>query len=348
MDDGHELTLRVLDRVVPSEWDSLIRSLDGGFFHSSAWVALRSATQRAEPRYFTWLDPPHEQPHAAALGFIKPPAEQFTGRLFGRVHFNSPPASASGMLQLVPSLLAWMRRDSPLVEATLGVLDGRRRWSYPEARAPVRGVEFVVRALDGGFQLGGLREMIRRTVKKADRLGVDVQRVTDERGTVAFARLAAGLHDRLRAEKAADVVPIDATNVGRAWHQLTSSGHGRLYVASLDGEPVSGCLFGLFGDRAYYLQNGATPTARQCGATHRILVTAIGQLLDEGYIEVNLGVVAADAEQPEHVDHGLFMFKQGFGSQRHHCEGGVAVARPLRSQVLHWGLRARQLRARRG
>ena len=37
-------TLEVVDQFAPSEWDCMLEQLDGGFFHSSAWVHIAAAT----------------------------------------------------------------------------------------------------------------------------------------------------------------------------------------------------------------------------------------------------------------------------------------------------------------
>ena len=132
---------------------------------------------------------------------------------------------------------------------------------------------------------------------------------------------------------------IEPVSAARAWAQLIATGAARLYLASLAGEPITACLFGLFGRRAYYLQNGASEAARRTGATHLVLGTALEELFTDGLDEVNLGPIAAEASDPSHIDHGLFMFKKGFGSAVEDRVGGVVIVRRIRSRVLAGGIR---------
>jgi hypothetical protein len=334
------LALEVADRFSAPEWDRLMGVLDGGFFHSSAWVRHRCADGRTVPRYFVWRDAESGAVRAAAPGFVQPAPDRLLGRLFGRVHFNTPPASDRAGMALIPSIIEWMREVGSLTAATLGVLDGRRPWMEGDPPNPNRSLEFVVRAGSGLAPQDGAR----RSINKAHRLGVEVVVADTPEQIDQFAILARGLHERLRSEKAMSLPSIEPASAARAWSELITSGAARLYLASLAGEPITASLFGLFGGRAYGLQAGASEAARRTGATHLVLATALEDLFSGGFDEVNLGSVAARASESSHVDHGLFMFKKHLGSTMEPRVGGVVVVRRLRSRVLACGIRMRGLR----
>ena len=84
-----------------------------------------------------------------------------------------------------------MRGAGSVTAATLGVLDGRRAWTEGNPPNPIHSVEFVVRAAGGRAPTENMREMARRSIKKANRLGVDVV-VADTKVQIdQFAILAA-------------------------------------------------------------------------------------------------------------------------------------------------------------
>ncbi len=333
-----DLDLHVTSSFEPEQWDSLVSDLDGGFFHSSAWVHCRCEDGGSAPHYLTWHDSVTQAARAAAVGFRRPRPERLVGRVMSRLHFNTSPA-ARDSLSLLPSLNAWVMATPGVIGATLGALDGRAGWSPSAVPHAIHSVEFVVRPT-GSPAVEGMREMARRSVRRALRLGVEVVQANAAEQVMAFAELARSLHEHLRRHKGGGIAAVDTALAARAWSRLIAAGSGRLYLGLLDGVPVTGCLFGHFNGRAYYLQNGAVAQARSSGATYLVLSRALDDFCEQQYREINLGPIAAEASATEHVDHGLYEFKAGLGATIEARVGGRLVTAPLRSTALDLGRRA--------
>jgi lipid II:glycine glycyltransferase (peptidoglycan interpeptide bridge formation enzyme) len=115
---------------------------------------------------------------------------------------------------------------------------------------------------------------------------------------------------------------------------LVERDRGRLYVAVQDGRIVGGTLFATFADRAYLVHTGATDAGREEGAPFLVLFTALTELREAGFVHINLGGAAPDAEKPESPDHGLHQFKTRFGAEREERTSGTIALHPMRARVV--------------
>jgi lipid II:glycine glycyltransferase (peptidoglycan interpeptide bridge formation enzyme) len=188
-----------------------------------------------------------------------------------------------------------------------------------------------------------MRRSTRSSIKRAERLGVAVQRAHEWPDLLAFAHLYDQTASRLAQTKGLQPSgePPDAR--AAALQVLVRHGSGRLYLAHLEGQPVAGCLFGIWDGSAYYLQNGSSDSARACGAVHAVLHRAITEFMSEGFVRVNLGGVPADARDEASIDHGLYSFKRSFGTVPVACVSGSIVLRPTRARAVQIARRHRTL-----
>jgi lipid II:glycine glycyltransferase (peptidoglycan interpeptide bridge formation enzyme) len=176
-----------------------------------------------------------------------------------------------------------------------------------------------------------MRKGTRSSVRLAEKLGVDVRRSETPDSLHAFVILYGETQRRLARTKGVRGRQHSAAERVAALQELTSHGAARLYLAFMDGEPLAGCLFGVFGAAAYYLESGAVERARTSGAVHFALVTAIRQFVAEGYTRINLGGAPAAAQNAESADHGLYQFKLGLGTREVACTSGTVPVRSFRA-----------------
>jgi hypothetical protein len=339
------LRLEVAEQVPAAEWDAEVRGLGGCLYHSSAWSAFRAADS-SQPLFFRWSDAETGDLAGLAVGGRRPPTTSRLGRLASYVHIESPPATRRSGADFVEPLRRWAaapERRPRLIEVQLGSFDPRSEWAPGEPPHPVPRVEFVVGTLEPEAILRSMRKGIRGQINKARRLGVEVRAGSTAADLLVFARLYERTARRLLATKG--VAPNAARPEARAQtlEILARRGAARLYLAELDGTPVAGCLFGIWDGTAYYLQNGADGRARDCAAVHRVLHHAISEFAAEGFTRVNLGGVPATARDESSVDHGLYQFKSGFGTERIACLGGMLVLRAGRVRALTMARRHREL-----
>jgi hypothetical protein len=347
------LALQVTEEVPPAEWDEEIRALGGSLYHTSAWSEFR-AVDSAQSLFFRWSDTASGELVALAAGVRRPPRSSRRGRLASYALIESPPATRRAGLNFVDPLRRWATTGAgrpPLIEVQLGSFDARGEWAPggPPGRLPR--VEFLVGTLDPDTAIMTMRKNIRSQIRRAERLGVEVREGTAWDDLLVFARLYRQTAMRLLATKGVAPNREQPETRAAALQILARRGAARLYVAWFEGRPVAGCLFGVWDGAAYYLQNGADDRARTCGAVHHLLHHAIADFASQGYARVNLGGVPAEARDEASIDHGLYHFKAGFGTEPIACLGGSLVLRPGRARALAIARRQtahlRALRARR-
>jgi hypothetical protein len=322
-------------------WDAAVTARGGSLFHSTAWAKYRTLRDGAMPVFVEWWSgPATHQPIALALGFQWPDPTTLRGRLTGRLEFDSPPAGPENGPDLVSPLTSWARRRRELVELRCGSFDARSMWTPGALSERTWRYEFLVPPVEGSRLLKQMRKGARSAIRKAERIGVEATACDDRDGVLCFSRLHAATVKRLRDVKGlAEPVP-DEERVAELLEVLIARNAGRVYLASLDGDPVAGCFFGLFAGSAYYLLSGAGARANELGATGLVLFVAMNELAREGYTRLNLGGTSGDADHGESLDHGLYSFKKGLGGQPVRVAGGCRTLRPMRRQLLSRSRRA--------
>jgi hypothetical protein len=313
----------------------------GGIFHSSAWAEYRTLRDGATPAFVRWWsDPAADEPIAMALGFHQPDPQSLRGRLAGRLYFDSPPASLGGSPDLLSPLRSWARERRALVELWCGSFDARTPWSPDSLPEPVWRYEFLVPAFEASALLKRMRKGARSSIRKAQRIGVEVTACSDRDSVVCFSGLHATTIETLRKLKGVEERLPDHQRMAEQLGVLIARNAGRLYLARLDGEPVAGCFFGLFAGSAYYLLSGALPSASKLGAIGLTLFVALDQLGLEGYTRLNLGGAHGDAHERESADNGLYSFKKGLGGQPMRVAGTRLTLHPLRLRLINVARRA--------
>jgi GNAT acetyltransferase-like protein len=321
--------LEVTEGVPPASWDDDVQRTGGTVFHSEAWAAHRCHGGRAEPLFCTWRESGTGRVVGRALGIRPRPSRG--GRLIAKILFGSPPAGTAG-IDYVSPLRDWARTDRSIVELTLGSFDARQAWSPSPPPRPEERIEFILPPAEEAKLRAGMRQMTRRAIRRAEKLGLEVRTEAGPEHLKAFALLYKDTLSRLEATKEIQVPALDPEEFADSLRPLVEAGRGRLYTAWQDDTPHSACLFGVFNDGAFYIHNGATESARRSGATPLCLLAAARDLFASGALRINMGGVPANARNPASPDHGLYAFKLGLGTEAVARVGGTLVPRPLRAR----------------
>jgi Acetyltransferase (GNAT) domain len=327
-------------------WDAAVAARGGGVFHSSAWAEYRTVRDGATPVFVRWWsDPADDEPIAIALGFQQPDPGSLRGRLAGRLYFDSPPASLMDAPDLLAPLITWARGRPALVEVWCGSFDARTPWSRRSLPEPTWRYEFLVPAFEASALLKRMRKGARSSIRKAERIGVEVTACSDRDSVLCFSGLHATTLERLRERKGLEERPPDQERMAEELRVLIARNAGRLYLARFHGQAVAGCFFGVFARSAYYLLSGATAKASELDATGLALFVALDQLGREGYTRLNLGGAGGDAHDRDSADHGLYSFKKGLGGEPVRVAGSRLTLRPVRCRLLNVARRTMKRRA---
>ena len=321
-------------RSVPPDWNRILNGASpGNVFHTPGWADYRTRTASIAPLYFVARCPDAvHAPVGAALAFEVPLLGSRLRPVAWRLAFDSSPIPAHAGAAFTEALVAWGRSRRGLVSMELGSLDGD--WKTARLKTPQRRLEFVVDVSGGDDLQGRMRKSTRYEIRRATRHGVAVSLARDAADVEAFVKLhAATLEDlALRKNVASPRVPGNAMTA--AVQGLISADSADIFIARLDGAPISACLFGYAGRTAYYLLNGSSPAAREHAGTHVTIATALEAFRDRRFEAVNLGGVPAESTAPHHPDHGLYAFKRGFGAEVVARTGGMLVLQPRRARAV--------------
>jgi Acetyltransferase (GNAT) domain len=335
--------LDIDDEVLPARWDSHIRAVGGCLFHTQAWSEFRSLSS-AQSLFFRWTDRRSGELIGLAVGTQRLLPGFRRARVGSYVLIESPPATARSGVDFLNPLFRWAATPGrSVIEVQLGSLDSRSQWAASDPPLPIRHYEFLFPPRDQADVLGAISRGTRSTIKRAQRLGVEVRTGCSFDDLLDFAQL--GELTKRRLIKAKGLPPGGEPPEARAaaLDVLMRRGVGRLYLACLGGDPVAGCFFGVWDGTAYYLQNGADDRARDCGAVHAVLHRAITDFMSEGFTRVNLGSVPGEARAESSLDHGLYNFKLRLGTEPVSCTGGTLVVRPTHARALAVARRQRDL-----
>ena len=318
----------------PAAWDGRVAALRGTLFQSHAWAAYRCHDGRARALHFSWFDDRSDDPVAVALGIEHPAPGRMEASLGTRLTFDGPPAALTPGRDFAGSLERWCAGSRSVVELNLGSFDARTRWSDHPLASPLDRIEFHLLPREEDEAFRHMRKGARWSIKKARKAGVEVEPRQDASALGAFAELYRSTLDRLERTKGVPAQPLAGDRFAAALELLVKRGNGRLYLATLAGQPVAGCFFGLFDDGAFYLFNGSTDKALAVGATPLALHQAARDLAGAGISRINLGGVGAGAADPGSTEHGLYSFKLGLGATPVPCLGGRVKVKPLRAGLV--------------
>jgi hypothetical protein len=328
--------------VSQAEWDGEVRRLGGSFHHCHAQATYEAGAGNAEPLFMRALDG-EGRCVAVMVASIASPRLPLLARVGKRATVPALPATVDGNPALELAMMAaaedeLARRgvfeihvasyDSPHSAEVLGALGYRlteRAEFYVDLTPPLESI------------WKDLKETRRRNVRKAERLGLTTgvdQSPPALRALDRFQAEALGRHgvahrtmdDRLEAAKL----------------RLLGSDQALVLMSVCDGAPTNGAMFGVFGERAYYLSSGSSVTGNErCGPVH-LIWTAIRVLKERGVRSLNLGGAVAPGTDTA-AGSELYRFKKDFGSAVVRQPAGVKVVRRL-GAFAH-GLAARIKRA---
>ena len=319
--------VEVHEDTAPPDWDERVQALGGGPFHCASWARYRTSAGHKRALFFTWFAPDSPKPAAVALGI----ETALPGPLKARsIHFDSPPATPMSAVTLRAQLELWMRSQAGVADAWLGSFDAEQDWT--DGATPPTRIEFRVAPAPPDELLAGMRVMARRSVRRAEGRGVEID--TDSPDLSAFAALYGETLARLRRAKGVSTLMTDHDAYAGALGELRQAGTARLFLASASGEPVAGALFTAFGRRAFYMSGGTSELGRKTGAMTAVLYRAMCEFSAAGFECINLGGVSPEGELPSSEDHGLYEFKRGLGGVAHPCRDATIVVRPMRRRLV--------------
>jgi peptidoglycan pentaglycine glycine transferase (the first glycine) len=304
-------------------WQAFLREADAGdFLHDWAWAEVAAFDRQPQRRYVLedggrivalvaaqvrpllagrsfWY-----VPHGPVLDYADPSAGERlralvaglreAGRLHGALAVKLEPRLPAGS----GSLEAFSRRGLRETGETLQV--GRTR---------------IVELADDETLLAGFDKDTRYGVRRAEREGVVVETAESADDTAAIDALH-GLVEETQRRAGFPMPPLERFRT--AWRALAGAGRAAILEARRDGELLASGMVVVEGHRSYYLFSGSRREERgepKRYASYALQWAMLRLARERGAREHDLwGIAPADAG-PDHLWHGVGLFKKGFGGR---------------------------------
>ena len=230
-----------------------------------------------------------------ALNGRTPASDACLSEISGRIHGEDGPDRSC--LQLIEQLRAAGWTQQPDTGAGFGDVQPRYVFQIPLAE----------RSVDDVF--AGFNQLWRRNVRKAEKLGVTVERA-DREGLAEF--------QPIYVETAArdGFVPRGLPYFQRMWDAMTAEDPDRirLYLARHDGAVLAGTTMVTVGDHAWYSYGASADVGREVRPSNAIQWQMIKDAIDDGDSVYDLRGISDTLDESDPL-FGLIRFKLGTGGQ---------------------------------
>ena len=321
--------------VDPAVWDTTVTALGGTVGHSAAYTRyMCDAEPNAVPAFLT-LPGPEGAPAGAAVAFTARSPRPVLSALGVRTWLAALPALGPDSAERLPAFLTALEEYAR--EAGAVVLEVHSSGT-PGGGNALRSLhyhlneqwEFVLDLRRPEDELWATMESKRRAkVNKAGREGVAIVELPPAEGLRLLRAMQAHSSQRIVARGGPDITAKHGRSVDPA-AQLLQPGLGRIVGAKVDGQVVSAGLFTCFGGQVYHTLSGHTEAALRSQAPTLLLWETIKWYKNAGAERFNFGGCSRDAEREGHPEHGVYVYKLGFGGERLECTSGRKILRPVR------------------
>jgi hypothetical protein len=350
--------IEILENVPADQWDARIIALGGTIFHSSLWDRYVRASQPNASHRFVTLFADDGAVLAAALGwqlrsvrlsglipdtfntaampvvrgdFISDLSQSVTGsgESAAADSFHNPTEASPPVMMEFVKLLEQHLRESGIMSMELGSM------ASPSAINPFAEAGFsLIQRFEFSLRLDRPEEELlramahkrRKNINKAMRMGVMVEEFPVEQGLLELRRLQGHSSQRIVARGGRDITYKGLAEEDPA-AVLLESGLSRIVCARTNEGIVSAGLFTCFNGLVYHTLSGHSNQALQTQAPTLLLWDTINWYRRQGAREFNFGGCSAAAIDTGHSEHGIYEYKQAFGTQRLDCVTARKVLR---------------------
>lgn len=322
----------------PAGWDNTISLLDANHFQAAAWVAYRKGLSGSKPIFFLCRDK-NEAPSAAAVGYVEQSNHMGLRHLSRKLVFDSHPVFNSASSDSVLSFLAYIEdyaRSAGCVSIAMGsFFSGESRLPLAETGfSEKRRIEFHFALQDPIDTLWNrVAKEQREKIRRAEKKNVEVKIASGLGELLALRELQAATKERREEMGQGYDLDIDDQRYRQLSEVLGKSGLLVLFMAYLEGEAISGILFGSFNRRAYSIFSGSNAVGYKLSTPSLLFWRAVQHFRESDFILLNRGGVPYESQNDTHPAHGIYFYKGRLGAVPLVCIGGKKIMSSFRHQA---------------
>ena len=323
--------------TAPRDWDSLISRAGGSVFHSTSWARFAQASYANLTPEFLIGDADGASP-TYALVFHQRSRRRVLRGLTGHTWLDAypiAPAYDPAAVATALTLIADHARARGDVEVDLGSFGGGdiRDVLTPLAFTLAQRLEFQLDLTRPEQELWDAMATSRRQkIKKGQKHNVVVEEMTPDKGLPVLRALQDQSAIRI-ASRGGQMSAYTGPSETDPARTLIDCGVARLWGARVGEVWVSAALLTCFNAQVYYMLSGHSARGLEVQSSSILLWDAIRSYRANGATRFNLGGCSLDAVDERSAEHGVYMYKKGFGGAILECANGHKTLRPTARRI---------------
>jgi len=332
------MKLDVLKNVDANDWDTNIRCLGGNICHSSTHTEyIVTGQSNTTVRYLTLMSDDGELT-GAVPGFQSRSPHKLLAPFTGRFWLVSMPVVRT---DVTVALLEFIRHIEDYARASGNIELAIGSSASANGSVELEKLGFgVIKRLEFELDLDHSEEELwqnmeykrRKNINKAKRSDVIIQDLPGEEGIAHLRRLQGHSSQRIVARGGRDI-----THKQEHGHDplmiLLESGVGRIVGARVNDEIVSAGLFTHFNHLVYHTLSGHSSEALKSQAPTLLIWDTILRYKQQGARRFNFGGCKIEAVNKGDPEHGVYVYKKGFGTQCVECSSGYKILKKTTKAV---------------
>lgn len=334
---GHLVKLEVTHQTDPKEWEVLIERFSGSIFLRPECLAVHDEDYL--PCYFKFYDD-CQMVTGIAFGALFHSRRKLVGRFIRSLYFPTLPVTdqktQSHLGRMIEKITEYGHQEK-VVSITVGSFDSGAAYDgfEPLGFQTRSRCEFLLDLQGSEAQIWDrLDAHHRRYIKYAEKKGLTLREDPSSEGLQCLMELQENATKRIQ-ERGGN----DRLNSRQQYQSIQKAildkGLGSVFLAVKDGKAHSALLVAIFRQRAYLIFSGTSPEGYQLRSSVFLFWNAAMALKKRGIAEWNLGGTPWEAQAETSDSHGLFTFKERFGTKKVLCyTGEMKRVNKLRSTAI--------------
>ncbi len=322
-------------------WDDLIEQCSGSIFLRPECMSMHDYGYL--PSFFQFYDDSQNIIGIAFGVLIKSP-RRFVGRFIKSLYFPTLPVTTDGFHHFLDRMIQEIiryGRDEKVISITIDSFYCKAAYKdFERLGFKTRGRwEFILDLQDTEVEIwDNMSKHHRRDIRYSGKKGLVFVENPSGVELSQLIELQESARERTRKKGGNYGLPSLQTYQSLK-RNLVDKGYASLFLACKEGEPTSFLLVAIYNKRAYTIFAGTSPNGFHLLAPVFLYWNTALALKKMGVVEWNLGGIPWEAQVETSQSHGLFKFKERFGTKKVLCYSAeIKNVNKLRAATINFAM----------